>query len=153
MTRILHALSFLLFFAPGLAFAADRYGEIADKLKLEPAQRTQVEDIMYKAKVARTEAGSKLKRAKLEMKHALGADTLDEKAVRKAAADVNAASAALVESRVQQVIAIRKVLSPSQWKDLEQIWDEDGGERRRGGRRRGGGRDGAEGEEGGGPGR
>lgn len=150
MTRILPALSLAFLLLPGVAFAADRYSEIADKLKLDDTQRAKVEEILHNARVARAESGAKLKTAKLELKRALGADAIDEKAVRKAASDVNAASAALVDGRVQQVIAVRKVLSPSQWEELEKIWDDDGGEGRRGGRmgRAGGQRGEAGGDEG-----
>lgn len=123
MRPLLLALALSLF-AP-VAHAGDRMDEIADELGLDATQRAAVEEIVYSSQRARVDARAKLKRAELDLKHALGAATLDEKAVRTATDAVAAATAELVRNKVDRIVAIRKQLTPAQWEELKQLWLDD----------------------------
>lgn len=123
-------------FAPllalGLALAAPahagddaRFEEIAAEVGLSAAQKTTVSDILYKSRQARIDIKARLERAELDLRHALTAPTLDEKAVRTALDAVSAATAELQRNRVEQIVAIRKALSPEQREKLKAVWHEE----------------------------
>ncbi len=116
-------LSFGMFSTIQPAVAGEgRYAEVVAQLGLSAEQQTRVEEIIYQSKTARVDIRARLDKAKLELRHTLGADTLDEKAVRKATENLNAATAGLVQNRVDQVIALRKVLTAAQFEQLETMW-------------------------------
>lgn len=126
-------LSFGMFSTVQPALAGEgRFPEIVAQLGLSAEQQAKVEEIIYQSKTARVDVRARLDKAKLELRHALGAETLDEKAVRKATDNLNAATAGLVQNRVDQVIALRKVLTAAQFEQLEGMW--------KGGHGEGGGR-------------
>lgn len=102
-----------------------RFEEIAAEVGLSAAQRTAVSDILYKARQARIDIKARLDRAELDLRHALTAPTLDEKAVRTALDAVSAATAELQRNRVEQIVAIRKQLSPEQWEKLKTVWHDE----------------------------
>ena len=125
-----------LFLAPllalGLALATPahagddaRFEEIATEVGLSAAQKSAVADILYKSRQARIDIKARLDRAELDLRHALTAPTLDEKAVRTALDAVSAATAELQRNRVEQIVAIRKQLSPEQWEKLKTVWHEE----------------------------
>lgn len=123
-------LSLALLAPAGVAHAGDdHYAELVTRLGLSADQQARVEEIIYQSKGSRLEIRARLEKARLDLKHHLGADTLDEKAVRRATEDLNAASAALVQNRVDQVIALRKVLDPAQFSQLEALWQGGRGDR------------------------
>lgn len=107
-----------------------RFIEIADQLALTPPQRTALEDVVYRSTSSRVDVRARLAKGELDLKHALVAATLDEKAVRTAAEAVSTATADLVRNRVDQILAIRKQLSPEQWDKLKVLWAETREERR-----------------------
>ena len=98
-----------------------RYAEVVAQLGLDAGQQARVEEIIYQSKSGRVEIRARLERAKLDLRHALGADTLDEKAVHKATDALKAATGDLVQNRVDQVLALRKVLTPAQFDQLEAL--------------------------------
>ena len=110
-------------FAP-IAHAGDRFDEIASTLGLTSAQKKDVADIVYESKEKRIGIKARSEAARLELEHLLAETTVDERAVMKSLDGVNAASADLRRNRVEQILAIRKVLSPEQWTQLAGIWKE-----------------------------
>lgn len=108
------------------AFAGEgksgRLAEIADALELDDAHRAAVEDIVYKSEVAKVDAKARLKKSEIELKRALAAETLDEKAIRTATDGVASATAELIRIRVDRIVAIRRQLTAAQWSELKQIW-------------------------------
>lgn len=112
------------------ALAGDGLAELAEKLQLTDAQRDQITEVLYQSRSARIEIKARSEKAKLELKHALGGDTLDEKAVQRALDAYNAAQADLARNRVNQILAIRKQLTPEQWAQLKDEWSELKDERR-----------------------
>lgn len=103
---------------------ASKFQEIASELSLTAAQRTAVEEILYKSRSGRIEIKARLARGELDLKHTLAAATLDEKAVAAATDVVSRATTDLVKNRVDQVVSIRKQLNPDQWEKLKVIWED-----------------------------
>ena len=101
-----------------------RFIEIADQLDLSPTQRTALEEVVYRSKSARVDIRARLTKGELDLKHALVSGALDEKAVRAASETVSAATADLIHNRVDQIVAIRKQLTPDQWDKLKTLWAE-----------------------------
>ena len=101
-----------------------KMGRIADEVGLDEKQRAAVEEILYKSKLAKVDASSRLQKAKLELQHALTATTLDEKAVNNATDAAAKAAGDLVRIRVERIVSIRKQLSAEQWDKLEGMWQE-----------------------------
>lgn len=104
------------------AFAGDRLAEIADALELDASHRAAVEDIVYKSEVAKVDAKARLKKSEIELKRALAAETLDEKAIKSATEGVATATAELIRIRVDRIVAIRRQLTAAQWAELKEIW-------------------------------
>ena len=117
-------LSLGLLTAPAHAGEASKFQEIASELNLNATQKASVEDILYKSRAARIEIKSRLQRGELDLKHALAAPTLDEKAVATATDAVSRATTDLVKNRVDQIVSIRKQLNPDQWEKLKVIWED-----------------------------
>ena len=103
------------------SLASGRFEAIASQLELSAAQRKSVSDAVYSANTAKIDIEARADKARLEVRHLLGADTLDEKAVLKATDTLSAAEAELRRNRVQLVIAVRKSLSAEQWGELVEI--------------------------------
>ncbi|MDP2313290.1 MAG: periplasmic heavy metal sensor [Pseudomonadota bacterium] len=112
------------------SLASGRFEAVAEALQLTPAQRTSVSDAVYAANAAKIDLEARAEKAKLEVKHLLGAPTLDEKAVLKATDALSAAESELRRNRVQLVIAVRKALTAEQWQELVAIRQERRAERR-----------------------
>lgn len=117
-------LAFGLLFSAPVALAGDGFAELAEELQLTPAQRTQITELLYQSRSARIEIKARADKAKLELKHAITADVVDEKVVQKALDAFNAAQADLARNRVNQILAIRKQLNPDQWTKLKEEWGE-----------------------------
>lgn len=106
------------------ALAGGRFAEIADQIGLDATQRKQVSDTVYAANTAKIDIQARAEKARLELKHLLAAETLDEKAVLKAADALSAAETELRRNRVQLLLSLRKALRPEQWQRLLTIRDE-----------------------------
>jgi len=119
---LLVVLALALPFAPPAHAGAGELREVARELGLSADQLTKVTQIVYQSKSARITAKAALERARLDLRHALAAEPMDEKAIRKAVADLNTATAGLVENRVNEVIELRRVLTPDQYGRLAEIW-------------------------------
>lgn len=113
-----------------VAYAGDRFDEIAGTLGLTAAQKTEVADIVYQSKEKRIAIKARSASARLQLEHLLTQTTVDERAVMKALDEVNTASADLRRNRIEQILAIRKVLSPEQWSQLAGLWKDNREDRR-----------------------
>jgi Spy/CpxP family protein refolding chaperone len=100
------------------SLGSGRFAEIADRLALTTEQRTEVADAVYLASSARVDVEARVEKARLDLRHLLGADAVDEKAVLRAVETLNTAESDLRKNRVQLVLAIRRVLTPDQWRGL-----------------------------------
>lgn len=119
-------------FSPA-AHAGERFDDMATSLGLTADQKEQVSTIVYEAREKRIAIKARGAAAKLELEHLMASTTVDERAILKALDAVNAASADMRRNRVDQALAMRKVLSPEQWSALAAMWSE--GKEERGERR------------------
>lgn len=115
------------------AQAGDRFDDMASSLGLTADQKEDVSTIVYEAREKRIAIKAREAAAKLELEHLMASATVDERAILKALDAVNAASADMRRNRVDQALAMRKVLSPEQWTQLASMWSE--GKEERGERR------------------
>lgn len=106
------------------SLASGRFAEIAAQLDLSAAQRKTVTDAVYTANTAKIDLEARVEKARLEVRHLLAAEPLDEKAVLKATDALSAAEGELRRNRVQLVLAVRKALTADQWTELVAIRQE-----------------------------
>jgi Spy/CpxP family protein refolding chaperone len=79
---------------------------------------------VYSANTAKIDLEARVEKARLEVRHLLAAEPLDEKAVLKATDALSAAEGELRRNRVQLVLAVRKSLTADQWTELVAIRQE-----------------------------
>ena len=106
------------------SLASGRFEEIAAQLELSAAQRKTLTDAVYSANTAKIDLEARVEKARLEVRHLLAAEPLDEKAVLKATDALSAAEGELRRNRVQLVLAVRKSLTADQWTELVAIRQE-----------------------------
>jgi len=106
------------------SLASGRFEEIAAQLELSAAQRKTVTDAVYSANTAKIDLEARVEKARLDVRHLLAAEPLDEKAVLKATDTLSAAEGELRRNRVQLVLAVRKSLTADQWTELVAIRQE-----------------------------
>lgn len=117
------------FSAPAYAHDRDDEGdEMAENLEFTPAQRTQMDDLEYRAKAARIAIKAREETAELDLRHAMRAETADEKAVAKALDALNTAEADMRKSKVDEMLALRKLLTADQATKLAAMWRDEGEE-------------------------
>lgn len=124
MTAV-RSLSYVLGFTFALALTApaayareeegDRCEEMASKLDLSDAQRSQLDELRYRSQSARIAIEARAQTAELDLHHAMMAATVDEKAISKALDALNTAQGELKRNHVDQMMAMRKLLTPEQW--------------------------------------
>ncbi len=108
-------------FAAAQALASGRFAEVADRLGLDAGQRTKVSDAVYAANTSKADIDARVEKARLEVRHLLGAETPDDKGVLRAVDALSVAEGDVRRNRVQLVLAIRKVLTPAQWQQLSSV--------------------------------
>lgn len=130
-------LAFLLAVSPARAQEEDataalsgNYAQVAEHLGLDVTQRKQVADAVFASNTAKIDIKARAEKARLELKHLLAADGVDEKAVMKAVDALSASEAELRRNRVQLLLNLRKVLKPDQWRKLLEMREERRDERR-----------------------
>lgn len=95
--------------------------EIADQLKLDEKQRSDLEKLYYDSRMARADLQAKQEKAKLELERQMLSSTYDEKACTKAFEAQLAADAELKRNRFLLQTGLRKLLTAEQWKQLSTI--------------------------------
>lgn len=104
------------------AQAGPRFHDVASQIGLTADQEKKADDLVYQANVARVDLRARRERAELEMRRLLSLPTVDEKAVRAALDELNAAEAELRRNRVELFLSLRKLMSQEQWAALEDQW-------------------------------
>lgn len=92
--------------------------ELAKALGLSDAQRDAIEQAYYDNKANGIDLEAKAEKARLELQRQLMAATLDEKAMLKAFDAVAAAEVETHRNDLRLLLAVRKQLTPDQWKQL-----------------------------------
>lgn len=113
---------------PEMEFMAN-FSEISTELGLTEDQQTKIRDLFYNSQKEAIDLRATEQRTELDLRHAMSADTIDEKAVMKALDAHLAADGALKKNRVKLMIDLRKILSTEQWKKLDAMRSQRGGGR------------------------
>ncbi len=133
--------------------------KIVEKLAITPDQIQQLDDIDYTFQMDKIDPEARIKKARLEMDHLLSQDSYPDQKATGLVDEIIAGSSDMIKLGMNKQIAIRKILTPEQWDQLQQMKEKRGrkmmrkrsedqeGRRRHGGEGRGrGGPDQDEGE-------
>jgi len=127
---------------------------VKEALNLSAEQTAQLRKVFVEQRKAAIRRQADLKIARIELRELLTAPTVDERAIATKVKELSDLQAAAVKTRVDRMLAIRKVLSADQLEKLKQLRMQHRGWGRRhpgerpgpGGGRSEGGRDSADGD-------
>ncbi len=108
------------------------FAEISAELGLSADQQTKIKDLFYVSRKEAIDLRATAERAELDLRHAMGSDSPDEKAVMKALDAALAAEASLKRNKVKLILDVRKVVTVEQWRQLLEIRARRGGPGARG---------------------
>ncbi len=92
--------------------------EIAKNIGLNDGQIQKIEQIFQDSRIKLVDIHANLQKEELKLEPMLEADTPDEGSVLAAIDRITAARASLEKANAQMAFAIRRVLTPDQWKKL-----------------------------------
>jgi periplasmic protein CpxP/Spy len=95
---------------------------VAKALGLDDAQVQKIEQIFQDSRLKLVDLHASLQKDEIKLEPMIEADNPDEKAVLGAIDRIAADRAALVKANAQMAFAIRRVLTPEQWKKLRTLW-------------------------------
>jgi Spy/CpxP family protein refolding chaperone len=96
--------------------------EVAKQLGLDDAQIQKIEQIFQDSRLKLVDLHANLQKDEIKLEPMIEADNPDENAVLSAIDRIASDRAALVKANAQMAFAIRRVLTPEQWKKLRTIW-------------------------------
>jgi len=94
---------------------------VAQKIGLTDAQKQQMDEIFEKHRPQLKELNATLKKEEATLHPLLQADTLDEQKVLRQIDTVAQARANLEKANARMLFGLRKVLTPEQWKKLQEM--------------------------------
>lgn len=103
------------------------FAAVSQELGLSEDQKTKIKDLFYASQKEAIDLRAQAQRAQLDLRHAMGQDTPDEKAVLKALDAHLAAEAAIKRNRVKLVLDLRKAVTVEQWRKLQAMRERRGG--------------------------
>lgn len=115
-----------------------RVEKIVEKLAITPDQIRQLEDIEYKFQMESIDLEARRNKARLEMDHLLSQDTYSDRKITGLVDEIAAGSSEKIKLGLNKQIAIRGILTPEQWSQLEQRRESRSRKMRMTGKRRGG---------------
>ena len=95
---------------------------VAKALALDDAQIQKIEQIFQDSRLKLVDLHASLQKEEIKLEPMIEADNPDENAVLGAIDRIAADRAALVKANAQMAFAIRRVLTPYQWKKLRTLW-------------------------------
>jgi Spy/CpxP family protein refolding chaperone len=95
--------------------------EVVKSVGLSDAQVQKIETIFLDSRLKLVDAHAALEKEELQLEPLLEGDTPDEAAVLGAIDRITAARATVEKSNAQMAFAIRRVLTPEQWKKLRTL--------------------------------
>ena len=117
---------FLLLFAlalpASLALAGGgeaRFEQMAQAVGLSADQRMKASEILQNYQMAQIDSKAKVAKGRLELKHLIDAEVVDEKATYKALDVLMAAENESAHLRLKLMLDLRKVLTLEQWRQAE----------------------------------
>jgi Spy/CpxP family protein refolding chaperone len=98
-----------------------------ESLGLTDAQQADIHKVREAAQRDRLRKSTDLKIAAMDLKSLLRADKVDEKAVATKLAEVQAARGALMKMRIDNTLAMKRILTPEQQKKMAELRAHRGG--------------------------
>ena len=95
--------------------------EVAKTIGLSDAQVQKIEQVFQDSRMKLVDIHANLQKEEIKLEPLLEADNPDENAVLGAIDRITAARAALEKANAQMAFAIRRVLTPEQWKKLRAL--------------------------------
>ena len=95
--------------------------EVVKQVGLSDVQVQKIENIFLDSRLKLVDAHAALQKEELQLEPLLEADAPDEAAVLAAIDRITAARAVVEKSNAQMAFAIRRVLTPEQWKKLRAL--------------------------------
>jgi periplasmic protein CpxP/Spy len=95
--------------------------EIVKNIGLNDGQVQKIEQIFQDSRMKLVDVHANLQKEELKLEPMLEADTPDESSVLSAIDRITAARASLEKANAQMAFAIRRVLTPDQWKKLRAL--------------------------------
>lgn len=102
--------------------SAASFHQLAEKVGLTSEQERSIQDLVYKSNLAKVDIKARRERAELMLRQLVSQSNLDEKAIRTALDELNAAEADMRRNRIELVLAIRKLINAEQWATLQDLW-------------------------------
>ena len=95
--------------------------EVVKAIGLDDAQVQKIEHVFQDSRMKLVDVHANLQKEELKLEPVLEADNPDESAVLAAIDRITAARAGLEKANAQMAFAIRRVLTPDQWKKLRDL--------------------------------
>ena len=95
--------------------------EMAEKLGISTDQKKQMEDIRLQHRLKLIDLNASLQKAEAIMEPMMAADQPDEGKILAQIDHVAQARAELEKANARMLLAVRKVLTPEQWKKLQEL--------------------------------
>jgi Spy/CpxP family protein refolding chaperone len=95
---------------------------VAKALGLDDAQVQKIEQIFQDSRLKLVDLHANLQKDEIKLEPMIEADNPDENAVMGAIDRIAADRAELVKANAKMAFAIRRVLTPEQWKKLRSMW-------------------------------
>lgn len=99
----------------------NNFSQIATEIGLSTDQQAKIKELFYNSQKDAIDLQAQAQRAQLDLRHAMDADTPDEKVVMKALDAHIAADGALQRNRVKLLLEVRKVVTTEQWDKLKEL--------------------------------
>jgi Spy/CpxP family protein refolding chaperone len=95
--------------------------EVAKSIGLNDGQVQKIEQVFLDSRMKLVDAHASLEKEEIKLEPLLEADNPDESAVLSAIDRITAARASVEKANAQMAFAIRRVLTPEQWKKLRSL--------------------------------
>ena len=100
--------------------------KIVEKLAITPDQIQQLDDLDYNFQLDSIDPEARIKKASLEMDHLLSQDSYSDEKADGLVDEIIAGSSDRIKLGLNRQIATRKILTPEQWDQLQQMKEKRG---------------------------
>lgn len=115
-----------------VALARGGYRDLVEQLGLSADQEARVTEAVQAHQLAEVDLRAKVKKARLELKQMMLAESVDEKAAYKKLAEADAAMAEMHREKLGMMLELKKTLTPEQWEKAVELREDARAERREG---------------------
>jgi Spy/CpxP family protein refolding chaperone len=97
---------------------------LVERVQLTAEQQGKISELVYQHALSMVDLKAAVDKAELELADRVDRSEIDPARVRSAFAAFQAARAALQKERFEMLLAVRQLLSPQQWQELQRIHQE-----------------------------